>query len=221
MALGSGIVKGYQDGSAGFAKNATKAEAVVMIERMLSLKDKQPSNIQFLNELKEVSETGMNVTSISDLLPLPGRNLIKDKITINQTYFTAKVKRLYFIPLEGNTVSFYEPKFIWDRKKVEPLIVGENLRGTIVIVMDITFKTNAQDRTYTWKIDLNDGLAFYYQVPHKMFDYESTHPEDVRFYTKGQTIESVFYSKYTSEYTDTAVQTDDVYIQLLKGKRSK
>lgn len=63
VALGTGLMAGYPDGSFGPNKTTTRAEVAVIIARLEQVQKKQASSFRDLNELREVGLTGTNLLS--------------------------------------------------------------------------------------------------------------------------------------------------------------
>lgn len=196
LAYGADIISGYPDATMGLKKSATRAEAVVMIENLLSVRPKDPSKKLRLQELEEVSETGMNVTSVSNLIPLV--DLSKDKIVVEHKNFSAKLKRLYVVPTEGTTVSLYERKFLWDRKELIPEYF-QNRRGFLIAIIEVTPKINGDHRAWGGNVYLTPGAAFFYQTPRIKFGFQMEYPGALLPIKKGEKIEAALYGGYDNE----------------------
>ena len=207
LAIGSGILAGYPDITMGLSKNATRAEAVAMIERLLKVKSKAPESFQALRELKEVAETGTNATTVSSLVP--EINLQEEEaVTVTQNY-TVKLKRYYVIPLEGDVVSIYERKFLWDRYDV-PEHLFNRARGYVAVVTDLT-PTKDGDQEY---FRLNTyvtpgGNTFYYNTPSEKFGFIHPWPAERVEVKKGVTYEVVFYGVYSNDYFGVNFQSNN------------
>jgi hypothetical protein len=198
LAIGSGILAGYPDVTMGLSKNATRAEAVVMIERLRGLKKKAPESFQALRELKEVAETGTNATTVSSLVP--EINLQEEEaVTVTQNY-TVKLKRYYVIPLEGDVVSIYERKFLWDRNDV-PEHLLQNKRGFVAVVTDLTPTKDGDHKSFFLNTYVNPGgNTFYYNTPSEKFGFLHPWPAKRVEVKKGVTYEVVFYGRYSNDY---------------------
>lgn len=225
LAYGAEIVNGYPDTTMGLKKTATRAEAVVMIENLLDVRVIDPATKLRLQELKEVSETGMNVTSASNLIPLV--DLSKDKIVFEHKNFTAKLKRLYVVPTEGTTVSLYERKFLWDRNELIPAYF-EQKRGFIIAIVDITPKINGDHRVWGGNVYLNPRSSFFYQTPKEKFGFQTEFPGELLPVKKGKTIEVALYGSYNDSppfNSDPALQGKNLivgeYTKLLKNPDRK
>jgi hypothetical protein len=222
LAFGAGVVNGYPDETMGLKKTATRAEAVVMIENLLAVRTKDPATMIRLQELKEVAETGMNVKTLSTLIPQ--LNLQTDDVIIEHKNFKAKLKRLYVIPFEGNKVSLFENKFIGGRKNLEAVnpIYVQNKRGYLVGVADVTFRVDGSDNTFGNHMYLSgDDSLFYYQEPRRKFGYEIVYPDEMRLFKKGETIEAVFHVSYKNSDRFINFQSNDAtkggFTELLKN----
>ncbi|WP_235440482.1 S-layer homology domain-containing protein [Paenibacillus sp. DMB20] len=63
VALGTGLMAGYPDGTFGPGKTTTRAEVAVILERYEKTQDKEANSYQDLNEMREVGLTGTNLLS--------------------------------------------------------------------------------------------------------------------------------------------------------------
>ncbi|WP_025680121.1 S-layer homology domain-containing protein [Paenibacillus massiliensis] len=66
VALGTGLMNGYEDGSFGTAKTTTRAEVAAILSRYEEVQKKEASSFRDLNEMREVGLTGTNLTSATD-----------------------------------------------------------------------------------------------------------------------------------------------------------
>ncbi|MBP2001385.1 hypothetical protein J2Z69_002428 [Paenibacillus shirakamiensis] len=64
VAMGTGLMTGYPNGTFGPSQTTTRAEAAVILHRFESIQDKKPSAFQDLKEFREVGLTGTNVISM-------------------------------------------------------------------------------------------------------------------------------------------------------------
>src|SRR5690606_19555547 len=90
MVFGAGIMSGYPDVSFGQDLKANRAEAAVMLASFMKALSTNPEDVQYLNELKEVAETGMNAKSVSELVPEIDLTE-EDAAVIEHRVFTAKL----------------------------------------------------------------------------------------------------------------------------------
>lgn len=63
VALGTGLMAGYSDGTFGPGKTTTRAEAAVILSRFNLIQEKKATSFKDLNEMREVGLTGTNLTS--------------------------------------------------------------------------------------------------------------------------------------------------------------
>lgn len=63
VALGTGLMAGYPDGTFGPNKTTTRAETAVILSRLDRVQDKKAASFKDLNEMREVGLTGTNLTS--------------------------------------------------------------------------------------------------------------------------------------------------------------
>lgn len=63
VALGTGLMSGFQDGSFGASQTTTRAEVAVILLRYAAMQEKSPTDFQWLNELREIGLTGTNFLS--------------------------------------------------------------------------------------------------------------------------------------------------------------
>ncbi|MFD2672380.1 S-layer homology domain-containing protein [Marinicrinis sediminis] len=209
LVVGSKIMNGFPDASLGLKKNATRAEAVAIIQNLVTTQSsKHPSDFQYLQELKELAETGMNATAVSELEPL--LNLIEEQKVIEHYNFDAKLKRVYVIPTEGDTVSFYERKFLWDRDE-HPAYFWVGQTGYVTAVFDVTYKKDGNELTFSNYSFLNPSSFFTYSEPRNKFGFVQVFMSDIFEAKKGDTIEFVLYGEYSNEDWDIGVQTNMAY----------
>jgi hypothetical protein len=65
VALGTGLMTGYEDGTFGPAKTTTRAEVAAILSRYESVQKKKATDFRDLNEMREVGLTGTNLTSLT------------------------------------------------------------------------------------------------------------------------------------------------------------
>ncbi|MFD2672381.1 S-layer homology domain-containing protein [Marinicrinis sediminis] len=209
LVVGSKIMNGFPDASLGLKKNATRAEAVAIIQNLITTQSsKHPSDFQYLQELRELAETGMNATAVSELEPL--LNLIEEQKVIEHYNFDAKLKRVYVIPIEGDTVSFYERKFLWDRDELEERFL-KNRTGYITAVLDVTYKKDGSHTIFRNAMYLSPSSLFRYQEARKNFGYVQSYMSDIFEAKKGETFEVVLHGIYSKEYFGIDLITNTAY----------
>ncbi|AZN42801.1 S-layer homology domain-containing protein [Paenibacillus albus] len=195
MAFGSRVMSGYADASFGLNKKATRAEAAAMFQTLSSVRGKKPESYQYLRELKEVAETGMNAVAVSKLIPQV--NIVKDKpIVIEHANFTAKLKRVYVVPIKGEIRSMYERKYIWDRAVYPKGYLNGGKKGYSIAVADVTFKKSGQRTLYTQSLYMTPGSAFFYQTPYEHFGFIFPYMKPLYEVEKGKTVEITLYGAY-------------------------
>lgn len=194
LIFGTQIMRGYPDASFGMERTATRAEAAVMLQNLIYKMEASPESSPYLQEFKEISETGMNATTVSALEPKA--NILTDDMTLDHKNYTATLKRLYVIPIKGETVSMYERKFIWDRSKLEPRFLEAN--GYVVGVADVTFKVSGSRTGYTTSLFLVPHVPYSDQQAHEKFEFIFPKMIDNYDLEEGKTEEIVLYSAYRS-----------------------
>lgn len=65
VALGTGLMTGYEDGTFGPSKTTTRAEVAAILGRYESVQKKKAADFRDLNEMREVGLTGTNLTSLT------------------------------------------------------------------------------------------------------------------------------------------------------------
>jgi hypothetical protein len=65
VALGTGLMTGYEDGTFGPARTTTRAEVAAILERYEGVQKKKAADFRDLNEMREVGLTGTNLTSLT------------------------------------------------------------------------------------------------------------------------------------------------------------
>lgn len=214
LAFGSGIVNGYPDATIGLGKTATRAEAVVMIENLLSVRSKDPMGVQYLQELVGVAEMGTNAPAVSKLEVRT--NIKEEKVAFNVSGYSIKLKRAYVMPLTG-TPSLYEKKFLWDRNMIAPFSL-ENVSGIVAGVFDITFKKDLDFRGAILKTYFLPGMKLFsatkgvHEVPRQKYGFLQQFMNETVAVKKGSTHELVMYSYY-----DASEENDSVKLQTIEG----
>ncbi|SEN76049.1 S-layer homology domain-containing protein [Paenibacillus sp. OV219] len=194
ITFGSRIMTGYADASFGLYKQATRAEAAAMFQTLSGVRGKKPESYPYLIELKEVAETGMNAEAVSKLIPQV--NIVKDKpIVIEHANFTAKLKRVYVVPIKGATKSMYERKYIWDRA-IYPKGYLEQASGFAVAVADVTFKKSGDRTLYSQNLFMTPASAFFYQEPYEHYGFVFPYMKPLYLVEKGKTVEVTLYGGY-------------------------
>ncbi|MBD2848531.1 S-layer homology domain-containing protein [Paenibacillus sp. IB182496] len=205
LSYGASIMNGYPDASFGLEKTATRAEAVVMLKSFHDKREKAPEDFQYLRELKEVAETGMNAQAVSNLEPQV--NLKTDDITLETRNYTVTLKRLYVLPFEGDTVSMYERKYFWDRNLIAPRLLA-NKQGYLIGVVNMTAKVTAGRDEITRTFHLNPSAALFYEEPTEKFGLIHHDMKGQYFSEKGRTDEITIYGYYNLDYFYTMFQAD-------------
>jgi hypothetical protein len=196
FAFGAKIIEGYPDLSFGMDKKATRAEAAVMLNNFDKSIDTDPAKFQYLNEMKEIAETGTNALTVSKLEKVS--DIKKDDLTIDSKNYSAKLKRAYVIPFEGNIVSMYERKYVVPRKDLDPYYL--EFQGFIIGVADVTFKTSGVKTIYSKDLYINPTGAYYDQEPHNKFGFIFPYIMRSKDLVKGETNEIVFYGSYDKKH---------------------
>jgi|GEM_PF-3662825 len=197
LAFGARTMNGYPDASFGMNKNATRAEAVVMLKNYHDNRSKEPESFQYLRELKEVAETGMNATAVSRLVPEV--NLKTTELTLKHPAYDVTVKRVYVLPLEGNVVSLYEKKYLWDRNLLEDRYKRKD--GYIVAVLDLTPVKNGDRMLFMQSLALNPSSRISHQEPFEKFGIINEWMKRKYTAEKGRTDEISIYGGYSqSDY---------------------
>lgn len=78
VALGTGLMAGYPDGTFGPNKTTTRAETAVILSRLNRVQEKKADSFKDLNEMREVGLTGTNLTSAT--LHIYGINSSKEDL---------------------------------------------------------------------------------------------------------------------------------------------
>lgn len=196
LIIGAKVMGGYSDASFGLNQNATRAEAAVIFEKFHTNKAKTPSSFQYLEELKEVAETGMNAMAVSQLIPKV--NLIADEIVTDHSNYTAKLKRLYVLPLKGDKVSMFERKYLWDRN-IYPKNYFDGATGYLIGVLDIAFKKDGPRSLFNQNLFLHPTSAFYFQDPYDHFGFTFPYMKPLYEVKKDKKDEIVLYGLYGYE----------------------
>lgn len=107
LALGTGLLSGYEDDTFRPNGTTTRAEVAVILMRLVGVMEKQPTSFKGLNELVEVAETGTNLTTVSGFKYISANDSFKvvvDKpITYKNKIGVERVKRL--ITIQANDPS--------------------------------------------------------------------------------------------------------------------
>lgn len=167
LAFGARTMNGYPDASFGLNKNATRAEAVVMLKNYHDNRSKSPESFQYLRELKEVAETGMNATAVSKFVPQA--NLKEVKVAFSHPAYDVTVKRVYVLPMKDDVTSLYEKKFIWDRNLVSTYLKSQN--GAVIAVVDLKPKRDGDRMMIMTSLTLSPTLVIDHQQPFEKFGF--------------------------------------------------
>jgi len=216
LAYGAGIVNGYHDDATiRLDRTATRAESVTMIENFLKARVTNPETVLRLQELKEVAETGTNAAAVSNLMldeDLGGR-IDPEKIVTEHPRYTARLKRLYVLPLEGEKTSIYERKFLWDRSFMPEHWSELHMMGLVAAVLDVIPKKDFDLNITSFDTYLMPSGNFWGDEPATYYGYKkmNMYDQDYRKVKKGQTYEVViggYYSRVVRYVLDT-----DLFIQ--------
>ncbi|MFM9280871.1 S-layer homology domain-containing protein [Paenibacillus jiagnxiensis] len=106
VALGTGLMTGYEDGAFGPAKTTTRAEVATILGRYESVQKKKATDFRDLNEMREVGLTGTNMTSLTPYKfgtdGVTGKpadfSQVKDKeFTLRNNLGTQTIHRMIFV----------------------------------------------------------------------------------------------------------------------------
>jgi len=122
VALGTGLVGGFPDGSFGPDKPTTRAEVVTLLTRYLAVEGTNPANYRALNELREVGTKGTNVVSLTNATwtrwmgkEAPIYDVMGDVIPFHNGAATATINKIIVVNfskgLEMKDRGVYAPMF--------------------------------------------------------------------------------------------------------------
>ncbi|MFD2328823.1 S-layer homology domain-containing protein [Cohnella sp. GCM10020058] len=198
LAIGSQVVSGYADNSLGLKLPATRAEAVVMIERALEVSKKEATSFPFLKEFQEVSKTGTNATSVSPFTFYEGVNLSNKPLAIQHPKFTGSLKRVYVIPAKAKSI--FEKKFLWNKEEfAKEYFAG--VGGYVFGVLDITAKSNIDNNTIQQIQVIPSGL-YDFQKSRSKYGFEIAYPDKLTKYAQGAKFELVVAGYYGDKASD-------------------
>lgn len=120
VALGTGLITGFQDGSFGGSKTTTRAEVAVILLRYASMQDKVPNDFPYLNEMREIANTGSNLTGKGYTYALNPKEMggyydfaqIRGKVFDVKGVGAVTVKRMLAIDYTGAKDNPYTKMFI-------------------------------------------------------------------------------------------------------------
>jgi hypothetical protein len=131
----------------------------------------------------------------------------EDAIMVTPNY-SLKIKRYYVMPLEGDVVSIYERKFLWDRNDV-PAHLFNQARGYVAVVTDLTPAKDGNQEFFRLNTYVNPGgNTFYYDVPRQKFGFIHPWPSEHIIVNKDVTYEVVFYGRYSNDNFYVALQSN-------------
>ncbi|GIQ69449.1 S-layer homology domain-containing protein [Xylanibacillus composti] len=221
LTVGAKVMSGYPDHSLGLKKRATRAEAVAIIENILRQLNTSPDRMQYLQELKEIAETGTNTKAVSNLIPV--LNVYEDPVTIEHANYTVNIKRYYVLPIEASdTVSFYEKKFLWDRTKLEERF-RTNKEYYVIAMVDLTpKKTGYHPDLFSPSLYANPSVPFSDSIIEEKYGLLYPHFWLATELKKDETREVALYGRYDSTRFDVAVRANNAIgtpsILLVKDK---
>jgi hypothetical protein len=102
LAVGTGLVAGYEDGSFGPNDKTSRAEVAVILLRLEQIQKKKASDFQVVKELREIGLTGTNVASMGFAINTQGANkpftVLREAIhPLTYGYGTTRVNRLILV----------------------------------------------------------------------------------------------------------------------------
>src|SRR5690606_11306068 len=114
--------------------------------------------------------------------------------------YTARLKRLYVLPLEGEKTSIYERKFLWDRSFMPEHWSELRLMGLVAAVLDVIPKKDFDLNISSFDTYLMPSRHFWGDEPATYYGYKNTnmYDQNYRKVKKDQTYEVVLYGSYKS-----------------------
>ncbi|MGG1880720.1 S-layer homology domain-containing protein, partial [Paenibacillus cisolokensis] len=132
VALGTGLMSGYPDGSFGPGKTTTRAEVAVILARYVNVQDKDPEDFQDLREMREVGLTGTNLTTAT-----PHRySKLRDSDTVLS--FDRFANKPYSMLYNRGTMTVHRMIVVDASSKTKT----NNLYGKMFMDSDFTFLVN-------------------------------------------------------------------------------
>lgn len=120
VAIGTGLMGGYADGTFGPAKTTTRAEAAVILMRLADVQAQKADSFVGLKELREVGTTGTNISTISPFNS--GSTSFKDvrgkKASYRYGFGSTSLQYMIFVDTQNwnNNKSIYAPVFVSNDK---------------------------------------------------------------------------------------------------------
>jgi hypothetical protein len=191
LAFGARIISGYPDLSFGMDKQATRAEAVVMLGNFDVANVTTPVSYQYLNEMKEVAEFGTNAETVSTMKHQEETDLIHD-VVIEHSNYTAVLKRVYIVPFK-NSISMYERKYISDRS-----IFGDRIlnayQATAICIVEFTAKKDGDANLYYNNLIPNTMYMYRDSTIQEKFKLTNWYMDGMYLFKKGKTVELSLYA---------------------------
>lgn len=128
VALGTGLINGFQDGSFGGNKTTTRAEVAALLLRYESVQEKDPASFNQLEQLREVGLTGSNVESMGAVYAENGYGKV---ITFDQ--------------IRGNE---FPLKYNRGKAKLYNLIIVDQLNKDALYTKMFLGKGNTMEKSY-------------------------------------------------------------------------
>ncbi|BBH22086.1 hypothetical protein Back11_34310 [Paenibacillus baekrokdamisoli] len=117
VALGTGLMTGYPDGTFGTGKTTTRAEVAAILMRYESIQTKAANSYRDLNEMRALATQGTNLEIITPYVIDPVKkftNILNKKISTRNNIGTLKLKRMVVVDYNKSKQmkGVYAPLFV-------------------------------------------------------------------------------------------------------------
>lgn len=130
VALGTGLLSGYEDFTFKPNGNTTRAEVATILIRFMDAMKKAPSDFTGLKELREVASTGTNILTISNFKKTKYTGyegvIGKPHTYLNKTG-VATIEHAIFVDTTGNKPKGIFKDMFFDEKSEEAIYLNSNL----------------------------------------------------------------------------------------------
>ncbi|MEW4371680.1 S-layer homology domain-containing protein [Paenibacillus kandeliae] len=166
VAIGTGLMGGYADGTFGPAKTTTRAEAAVILMRLADVQAQKADSFTGLKELREVGTTGTNMKTITPFNSgvTSFKNVQGKKMNYRYNAGSASVQNVIFIDARdwSNKKSIYAPIFIGADDRIS------NENNTIRAFVNQTVYPTENFTLSTFKSSFVDQLVAGSTIPNEL-----------------------------------------------------
>ncbi|MFG3435112.1 S-layer homology domain-containing protein [Lysinibacillus fusiformis] len=174
VALGTGLLSGYEDFTFKPNGNTTRAEVATILIRFMDAMKKAPSDFTGLKELREVADSGTNILTITNFKPIVGG--YKEVLGKPHTYLNntgvATIEHAIFVDTTGSKPKGIYKDMFFNEKSEEKVYLDKNIykiyyEYTIVPSRDVSIQSisNGSDVHFATNLLIDKSKIAQFSIP--------------------------------------------------------